>query len=462
MSSFCNKTENSKHNEEYNIYPSYSTTKSTKMKRNHQISDNSYFSTTSSPNMKNQLESEIKILEAKQEELKNNSSKIKQEQISQGELSIFTTETRTKAHEYHNERIKSILNQYFKSIRSISKLKAQCFVLEQEISEETERRRTLLNESETISSLFNFSTNPQQIEFQYHFESKEDQRMKETRNNLEIKYELILSEIKDHSSLQIIKEMTEKAASLYSSSTQKAWELRSIPIIYYRLEVDHLSQLCKEIDNSYNKSHNEFTHKKKSILSIDIETQQIESDFKTRLDEKKLIYDNNIELLQKIIYSLKDKINHTAKQFDEINLNIESLQIELKNTTQHTEFYTELNSYEEEEEISEQEFNSESTDNEISEYLNTQKENLENEIIQINNQINETIRIYKINERKFKKEIQDLRSRYINNNSQLKRNHDEYIISKRNLNDDTLRGNILELLDSISSTVHQLKTNIID
>ena len=188
------------------------------------------------------LEMVVATLNQRLQSLRLEAQKVKENVVSQGELTVLKAETRTNLSTANSIRLNDLINLFTETMRDVSAASATCDTLEQMIDEEIRFREQFVNESATVANALCFdeyhlrlphllSQNVKPVNDTDIDASRCEQRITEIRGEIAtIESSINFSSIESTAALEMAR------------STESQWNLKSAGTFSLRNEIQRLQK----------------------------------------------------------------------------------------------------------------------------------------------------------------------------------------------------------------------------
>ncbi|EAY17422.1 hypothetical protein TVAG_320170 [Trichomonas vaginalis G3] len=264
------------------------------------------------------LEMEIITLDHKLKSLQTEFQNLNSKLVSHGELTQLKAQTRLKIFDDQNTQANQLIDDYIETIQSVRAAQAAIIVLEQKIQEESERRKIIIDESNSVLNALDFSdmkfTSPKLTDV----DDKLDKSVKIDMDRLRIDIQNTQNSISSLENSHQFLPIQTSVANEMKKSFESDISLRSIGTAAIRSEIQANQKLIATNDSEIRKFEMEINEMKANMDRIkkNIQTENISHE--TQLNIATTSFKQQMAQLDTDLEFLKTKLSDTALIYDKI------------------------------------------------------------------------------------------------------------------------------------------------
>ena len=343
------------------------------------------------------LEMEVATLNQRLLTLRHEANKVKENVVSQGELTVLKAETRLNLSQTNSIKLNDLINLFTETTRDVSAAAATCDTLEQMIEEETRHRDQFVEESALVADVLSFHEYDLQLPHLLSQKVKPVSDYDVDAGRSEQKVKEIKNEMVSVESGANFTGMESSAALEMARSTEAQWNLKSAGALSLRNEIQRLQQYLAEGELQARDIEKSNESERAKLDEFVTASGQDVTDMDTRFQQASEQWKSELEQLEDQRIHLRQRVNSAAASYDRICAEIDELESAERADIAETE--------EEEEEVS---------DEQNTDVLAQQKATIQREISELNRKYKHTKRAVKRKESSLKASVRALNTRYHN------------------------------------------------
>lgn len=417
---------------------------------------------------KEKLQADVIALQKKYKQLKQEAKRIKNEKVSEGEVTFLQAETNDELSKNNSSKLDSLVADLFDQIQAEAAAKAYVDVFDRSVKEMSKQRKYCMDESKAISDLFDFSELQIMIPHIRNFDRNQFMVKEEDIEDDIYRAKRMQKEIVRLSNPTELSQAQSDAATSVSQLFQKQLELASYHLPILKADVHHLQKFSEEQEVINKEKSVDAESIRQQYQTMELEKSQDEKLQNAEFQQKQAFFESQYSLLDQEIEELNNQIEQSGHEFDEIIQNIEQLKEEkniLLNSDKDTadflirkEIYSDYSSSEfEEEEDQKEEVQLVDLNKETMKELATQKESLMNEVAQLQIQLASIKKDLLAKENKLKTKLKTLYEQLSRNQSQIKK-----LYAFQEFNSSSIHDDLTNIMNHIGDSINQLKSGFSD
>lgn len=390
---------------------------------------------------KDQLEVEIAVLKKRQMMLEAESKKIKENKVSLPELMEMKAEVKLRMTNSNANTLGSLIDEYLEVQQSTRELEAECEMLTEMIKNEEEEREKMIEASDQISQLFDFSQFKLTLPHLPQMPAPEigsDQQISQAQTKIQ---NIKLEQMKYDQVVPPASTVAD-AASAIAKKAESEYQLRSHGAVLLRYQIQNLQRQMAESDAEVRKMEKSVETERARLSEYERRKNETENAVSSSASANANQFKDMMLVMEDEIAKLKSLINDRAKRYDQIQHEIANL--------------GEPEGYIEEDESVESESEEEIIDPEAFDQIVRKRQELAMEVKQLKRKYNSMKRSFASENARTKEEMRHLYSRIMYNKQVIMQSQFQI----KEVYQSPVDKSLAALVKKIDSSISELKSEL--
>ena len=273
---------------------------------------------------KDQLEVEIAVLKKRQMMLEAESKKIRENKVSVPELIEMKAEVKLRMANSNGNTLSSLIDEYLEVQQGTRELEAACEMLTEMIKSETEEREKMMEMSDEISQLFDFSqfkvTLPQ-LPAMLPPEVGTEQVISQAQTKVS---NIRLEQMK-YDQVRPDSTAVTDAATAISRRAESEYQLRSHGATLLRYQIQNLQKQMAESESELRKMEKSADDERARLTEYERKKNDTENSVSSSASANANQFKDMLLSMEDEIAKLKSQVNESAQRFDRIQREIDNI-----------------------------------------------------------------------------------------------------------------------------------------
>lgn len=274
---------------------------------------------------KDQLQTEIAVLNQRLLTLQTESKNLKLNRVSIPELVNLKSEVRLRMSESNQAALDNLTEEYIENIRAMRELEATCERFTEMIRQESQERERIVQRSAEISEIFDFSEFKLTLPVLPDAVEKIDTSFNLQLTSLEKATRNLKSEQMKLDQVKPPSHVISDAASAVSRKAETEWQLRSLGNSLLRAQIQSLQRQLADSDSDVRKMENSKIDAETKLCMLREEHRTHETRVAADVGAATKQFNRTIEEMEEEIMGLKAQISESDRRYEAIQRSIERI-----------------------------------------------------------------------------------------------------------------------------------------
>ncbi|OHS99625.1 hypothetical protein TRFO_33854 [Tritrichomonas foetus] len=276
---------------------------------------------------KNQLEIEIASMKKRLKILQEQSSQVKSNAISIGELTQLKASIQSNLSTTNEKTLVSLMNEYIGIIHDNCELTATCAILTKLIKKGSNKRQKELEMSNQIAEAMDFSSITKVIfpDISKNIDLQRDSLIKteilQLQNKLDgLKQELIKLDVATPATSLFC-----EAAGSYTRKTETEWQVRAIGTAQLRTQIQNLQRQIVDSSAFLKKIQDKIADEQAKLTLVKVKSSEAESKARSNNEANTINFKTQLSDMDQTISHLNQEIGISAEKYEKLEKELNDL-----------------------------------------------------------------------------------------------------------------------------------------